>query len=225
MTVVIVDYGRAGNLRSVASLFERAAATGGSGARIVVSGEAEAVRAADRIVLPGQGAFGDCKSGLAARPGLIEALFEAVIDRGRPFLGICVGMQLTATRGLEHGEHEGFGWIPGEVVRLAPAGDGLGGRPYKVPHMGWNELDLCAPDHALLAGIASGAHMYFVHSYHLRCEDDADVLATTDYGGPVTAMVARGNVAGVEFHPEKSQAVIDDDAGLRLIANFFAWKP
>ncbi len=225
MTVVIVDYGLSGNLRSAASLFERAAALADARPAIAVSGEAEAVRAADRIVLPGQGAFADCMAGLAARPGLVEALCEAVIDRGRPFLGICVGMQLMATRGREHGVHDGLGWIAGEVVRLAPAADGSGGRARKVPHMGWNELDVRAPGHPLLAGVASGAHMYFVHSYHLRCDNADDVLATTDYGGPITAMVAHGNVAGVEFHPEKSQAVIDDDAGLRLIANFLSWIP
>ncbi len=225
MKIVIVDYGLSGNLRSAASLFERAASTSRTGARIVVSSEAQAVRAADRIVLPGQGAFPDCKAGLEARPGLIEALTEAVVERGRPFLGICVGMQLMATRGLEHGACDGFGWIAGDVVKLAPAGVRIDGRPYKVPHMGWNELDICAPRHPLLAGIASGTHMYFVHSYHLRCEEAADVLATTDYGGPINAMVARDNIAGVEFHPEKSQPAIDDDAGLRLIVNFLSWRP
>ncbi len=225
MTVVVVDYGLSGNLRSVASLFERAATTSGLGTRIIVSGEARAVQAADRIVLPGQGAFANCKSGLEARPGLVDALTETIIDNGRPFLGICVGMQLMATRGFEHGAHDGLGWIAGEVVKLAPTGGGTNGRPYKVPHMGWNELDVHVPDHPLLAGIASGVHMYFVHSYHIRCKNEADVLATTDYGGLVTAMVARDNFAGVEFHPEKSQAVIDNDAGLRLITNFLTWKP
>ena len=220
MNVVIIDYG-SGNLRSAAKAFEHAARHGGSGARVTVSGEARAVRAADRIVLPGVGAFGDCKAGLARRDGLVEALFEAVIDRGRPFLGICVGMQLMATRGREHGVHEGFDWIAGEVVRIDPGGDGGSEtRPYKVPHMGWNEIDIQAPAHPLLAGIANGAHMYFVHSYHLRYERADEALATTDYGGSVTAMVGRGNLAGVQFHPEKSQS-----AGLRMIANFLKWAP
>ncbi len=210
MTVVIVDYG-SGNLRSAAKAFERAAA----GGRVVVSGDAAAVRAADRVVLPGVGAFADCKAGLAARPGLVEALEDVVIRRRRPFLGICVGMQLMAARGLEHGVHAGLGWIAGEVVRLAPADPAL-----KVPHMGWNELSLARSAHPLLENIGSGEHMYFVHSYHLRCEDDAAMLATTDYGGPVTAAVARDNLAGVQFHPEKSQA-----AGLHLIANFLRWNP
>jgi glutamine amidotransferase len=212
VNVVIVDYG-SGNLRSAAKAFERAAAQ--AGARVCVSGEAGDVRAADRVVLPGVGAFADCLALLAARPGLVDALADAVAARARPFLGICVGMQLTATRGREHGSHEGLGWIRGEAVRLAPADPAL-----KVPHMGWNELDLREPDHPLLADIAAGTHMYFVHGYHLCCEDEGDVLATADYGGPVTAMVARGNVAGVQFHPEKSQA-----AGLRLIANFLEWTP
>ena len=227
MTVVIVDYG-SGNLRSAAKAFERAAAQAGSGERVAVSGEAQTVRAADRLVLPGVGAFGDCKARLAARDGLVEALAEAVIERRRPFLGICVGMQLMATRGREHGVHEGFGWIAGEVVRLAPAatggfdpkGSASKTRPFKVPHMGWNALHIHAPGHPLLAGIPGGAHMYFVHSYHLRCDSGGDALATADYGGPVTAMVGRGNLAGVQFHPEKSQA-----AGLRLIANFLNWNP
>ncbi|MFQ5958520.1 MAG: imidazole glycerol phosphate synthase subunit HisH [Alphaproteobacteria bacterium] len=214
MSVVIVDYG-SGNLRSAAKAFERAADEGGAGARVVVSGDAAKVRAADRVVLPGVGAFADCLAGLAARPGLIDALAHAVIACARPFLGICVGMQLAAARGREHGSHEGLGWIPGEVVPLAPADAAL-----KVPHMGWNELDLRAPDHPLLADIAPDTHMYFVHGYHFACTSDGDVLATADYGGPVTAMVARGNVAGVQFHPEKSQA-----AGLKLIANFLEWMP
>ena len=210
MTVVIVDCG-SGNLRSAAKAFERVAAH----ARVVVSDDAAAVRSADRVVLPGVGAFADCKAGLAARPGLIEALDDAVIRHARPFLGICVGMQLMAARGREHGVHAGLGWIAGEVVRLAPADPAL-----KVPHMGWNELDIARESHPLLENIESGEHMYFVHGYHLRCDDDAAVLATTDYGEPVTAAVARDNLAGVQFHPEKSQA-----AGLKLIANFLRWTP
>ena len=218
MSLVIVDCG-SGNLRSVAKAFEHTAAAAAPKVRVAVSDDPGTVRGADRIVLPGVGAFADCMAGLARRDGLIEALGEAVVARGRPFLGICVGMQLMATRGREHGVHEGFGWIGGEVVRLDPAraGEGLS---YKVPHMGWNEIAVHAPEHPLLEGVRAGTHMYFVHSYHLRCERPGDTLATTDYGGEVTAMVGRGNLAGVQFHPEKSQA-----AGLRLIANFLRWSP
>ena len=212
MNVVVVDYG-SGNLRSAAKALARAAVEGGSGATVLVSGEAQALSEADRIVLPGVGAFGDCMAALGARPGLADALIEAVIGLRRPFLGICVGMQLMAARGLEHGEFAGLGWFPGDVVKLAP-GHGL-----KVPHMGWNELSIAAA-HPLLAGIDDGAHMYFMHGYHLRAADQGAVLANTDYGGPVTAMVAVDNLAGVQFHPEKSQA-----AGLRLLANFLSWTP
>ena len=212
MSVVVVDYG-SGNLRSAAKALARAAAEGGSGASVTVSGEARALSQAERIVLPGVGAFGDCMAALAERPGLADALREAVIGRRRPFLGICVGMQLMASRGLEHGEFAGLGWLPGDVVRLAP-GDGL-----KVPHMGWNELNIAAA-HPLLAGIEDGEHMYFMHGYHLRAAEPGAVLANADYGGPVTAMVAKDNLAGVQFHPEKSQA-----AGLRLLANFLSWTP
>ena len=212
MSVVVVDYG-SGNLRSAAKALARAAAEGGTNAAVAVSGEARALSEAERIVLPGVGAFGDCMAALGARPGLADALIEAVIGRRRPFLGICVGMQLMATRGLEHGEFAGLGWLPGDVVRLAP------GNSLKVPHMGWNALSLAAT-HPLLAGIEDGAHMYFMHGYHLRCADRGAVLANTDYGGPVTAMVAKDNLAGVQFHPEKSQA-----AGLRLLANFLSWTP
>lgn len=214
MSVVIVDYG-SGNLRSAAKAFAHA------GARVQISGEAEVVAAADRLVLPGVGAFADCLAGLRARPGLLEALTEAVRGRARPFLGICVGMQLLAERGREHGSHPGLGWIAGEVVPLAVAGQAwFNDLPLRVPHMGWNTLSLGAPAHPLLAGIAEGTHMYFVHGYVMACRDAADVLATTDYGGPVTAVVGHENVAGVQFHPEKSQA-----AGLALIANFLAWRP
>jgi len=212
VSVVVVDYG-SGNLRSVAKALARAAAEGSSGASVTVSGEARVLSEAERVVLPGVGAFGDCMAALGARPGLADALREAVIGRRRPFLGICVGMQLMATRGLEHGEFAGLGWLPGDVVRLAP-GHGL-----KVPHMGWNELSIAAA-HPLLAGIEDGAHMYFMHGYHLRAADPGAVLANADYGGPVTAMVAVDNLAGVQFHPEKSQA-----AGLRLLANFLSWTP
>ncbi len=214
MSVVIVDYG-SGNLHSAAKAFERAAREAGLNAPIRVSDDPAVLRAAARIVLPGVGAFADCMTQLAARPGVVEALEYAVIARGRPFLGICVGLQLLATRGFEHGCHRGLGWIEGDVVALAPAEPAL-----KVPHMGWNEIEDAAPDHALLEGLGPGTHFYFVHSYHLRCARAEDVLARVDYGGPVVAAVARDNIAGVQFHPEKSQA-----AGLLLIANFLRWTP
>lgn len=211
--VVIVDYG-SGNLRSAEKAFERAAREAGTGHEIRVTADPRAVAAAERIVLPGVGAFADCKAGIDAVPGLRDALEEAVRARRVPFLGICVGMQLLATRGHEHGVHNGFGWIAGEVVALTPADPAL-----KVPHMGWNSLDIKAA-HPLLGGIAPGAHAYFVHSYQLKATTAADVLATVDYGGPVTAIVADDNVAGTQFHPEKSQ-----ETGLRLIANFLRWTP
>ena len=214
MSVVIVDYG-SGNLHSAYKAFEKAAAD--AGVRVDVSSDAEAVRKADRIVLPGVGAFADCRRGLDAVPGLVEALNETVLRRGRPFLGICVGMQLLASRGLEHGVAQGLGWIPGEVVAIEPKSADL-----KVPHMGWNTL---APlqEHALLKGIPTGEtgqHAYFVHSYHLKAADPSMVVATTDYGAQLTAMVGRDNIAGTQFHPEKSQKL-----GLALIANFLRWTP
>ncbi len=212
MSTVIIDYG-SGNLRSAAKAFERAAREHGGG-DIAVSADPDAVRAAERIVLPGVGAFADCRAGLLALEGMWEALEEAVITRGRPFLGICVGMQLMATRGLEHGTHDGFGWIPGDVVALTPAP----GRP--VPHMGWNELILKTPVHPTLAGVETGAHAYFVHSYVFGAADPADVLAESDYGGPVAAVIGRDNLVGTQFHPEKSQ-----ETGLRFIANFLSWTP
>ncbi len=208
MTVAIIDYG-SGNLRSAAKAFERQ-----SDEPVMVTGDPAAVARADRIVLPGVGAFGDCKRGLESLDGMCDALEDAVIGRGRPFLGICVGMQLMADVGLEHGRHAGFGWIGGEVRAIAPADPAL-----KVPHMGWNELSV-GRDHPVLAGLDNGTHVYFVHSYHLVAADPADVLATTDHGGAVTAAVARDTMIGTQFHPEKSQA-----AGLRLIANFLAWRP
>jgi glutamine amidotransferase len=212
MTTVIVDY-QSGNLHSALKSFQRMAAETDAGP-VVVSAEAEDVRGAERIVLPGVGAFADCRAGLAAIPGLFEAMEERVIGGGAPFLGICVGQQMMASRGLEFGATPGFGWIPGDVVRLAPHGPGL-----KVPHMGWNALEIGAA-HPVLAGIASGDHAYFVHSYHLVPKDPAHRIATVDHGGPVTAVVARDNLIGTQFHPEKSQAT-----GLRLIANFLAWRP
>ncbi len=211
MTVVIVDYG-SGNLRSAAKAFERAS----GGAEVVVTGDADALARAERIVLPGVGAFGDCAAGLRALPGMVDALEENVIRKGKPFLGICVGMQLMAERGLEHGSHAGLGWIKGEVTAIAcdPTS------PLKVPHMGWNDLRVTAPGHPLFAGIPSGSHAYFVHGYHFVPANESDVLAEVDYGGPIVAAVGRDNIAGTQFHPEKSQAV-----GLRLIANFLAWRP
>ena len=211
MTTVIVDYG-SGNLRSAEKAFQRMAAETGAGP-VAVSAEPEAVARAERVVLPGVGAFADCRAGLMAVEGLYDAVATRVAQ-GHPFLGICVGMQLMATRGLEHGEAPGFDWIPGEVVRLAPSDPAL-----KVPHMGWNELIVTA-GHPLLAGIGAGAHAYFVHSYQFRVRDPAHRLAHVEHGEMVTAVVARANMAGTQFHPEKSQ-----ETGLRLIANFLAWQP
>jgi glutamine amidotransferase len=173
------------------------------------------VARAERVVLPGVGAFGDCRRGLDALPGMVEALAAATLDAGRPFLGICVGMQLMATLGREHGVHPGLDWIPGEVVALEPADPSL-----KVPHMGWNELDHVQAAHPVLRGLERGAHAYFVHSYHFAAAHPEHVLATTDYGGPITAMIGRDNLIGTQFHPEKSQA-----AGLCLLANFLNWRP
>ena len=216
MTVAVVDYG-SGNLHSAAKALERAAREGGGNEPIVVTSDPDAVSRADRIVLPGVGAFADCKRGLDAVPGLVDAMTEAVRKRGRPFLGICVGMQLLAERGLEHGTTEGLGWIEGEVDRIAPAD-----RALKIPHMGWNTL-IGRNEHPLFDGISlgpRGLHAYFVHSYQLAPADKADLVADADYGGPVTAAVARGNVAGTQFHPEKSQRL-----GLALLANFLRWQP
>ena len=214
MTVAIVDYG-SGNLRSAAKAFERAAAEAGVSAAITVTDDAEAVRRADRIVLPGVGAFADCMAGIRAVPGLIEAMEDAVLKHGTPFMGICVGMQLMAERGLEYGVQQGLGWIKGEVVPLNPTDTSL-----KIPHMGWNDLRIERPDHPVLAGIPQGEHAYFVHSYRFACTDPATELAAVDYGGPVAAVIGRDNLVGTQFHPEKSQAT-----GLRLIANFLAWRP
>ena len=215
-TVAIIDYG-SGNLRSAAKAFERMAAETGLARTITVTADAAAVAAADRVVLPGVGAFADCRRGVTEPPGMLAALEAAVIEKARPFLGICVGMQLMATRGLEHGETPGFDWIAGDVVAIEPASAEL-----KIPHMGWNELNIAAPGHPVLAGLAEdGApHAYFVHSYYLAAADSRTVLATTDYGGPITAIVGRDNMIGTQFHPEKSQAM-----GLRLIANFLEWSP
>jgi len=222
MKVVVIDYG-SGNLRSAAKALERAAAELGSGLgagpTVVVTGDASALKDADHIVLPGVGAFGDCMAGLRALPGMSDALEDAVIRRGRPFLGICVGMQLMARRGIEHGAFDGLGWLDGEVSPLTPSDHSL-----KIPHMGWNELVVAAADgggHSVLDGIEGGQHAYFVHSYAFRpARDDRDILATVDYGGPVAAVVGRDNMIGTQFHPEKSQ-----ETGLRLLGNFLRWRP
>ncbi|MBK8174300.1 MAG: imidazole glycerol phosphate synthase subunit HisH [Rhodospirillales bacterium] len=214
MNVVIVDYG-SGNLRSAAKAFERTVADDGLDVAVRVTSEPADVANADHIVLPGVGAFADCRRGLDALPGMVDALEYTVIGRGRPFLGICVGMQLMARVGLEHGVHAGLGWLDGEVALLPAAANGL-----KIPHMGWNDLVLHDSDHPLLYGLDHGAHAYFVHSYALRTEQASSVLAHVDYGGPVTAIVGSGNLVGTQFHPEKSQAT-----GLRLISNFLRWRP
>jgi glutamine amidotransferase len=208
---VLVDYD-SGNLHSAEKAFQRIAAEVGAGA-VLVSGDPADVARADRVVLPGDGAFPACRRALGQRDGLAGAI-AAAVAAGRPFLGICVGMQMLATTGHEYETVAGFGWIAGDVERIRPADPAL-----KVPHMGWNDLVIDRP-HPLLDGIASGDHAYFVHSYQMRPADPADLLAHADYGGPVTAIVARGNVAGTQFHPEKSQAT-----GLRLIANFLRWRP
>ena len=213
MRVAIIDYG-SGNLRSAAKAFERAAAEEGISARIEVTNEPEAVARADRVVLPGVGAFADCRRGLAAVTGLEAALRETAIVRVRPFLGICLGMQLMADRGREFETVSGLGWIAGEVVPIEPSDATL-----KIPHMGWNQIEPRTP-HPLLQGLGAGAHAYFVHSYHFRLANPADLVAVTDYGGPLTAIIGYGNLAGTQFHPEKSQ-----EAGLRLIGNFLRWRP
>lgn len=214
--VAIIDYG-SGNLHSAAKAFERAAQESGADASIAVTASPDEVRAADRVVLPGVGAFADCKAGLDALPGMADALEESVRRKGRPFLGICVGAQLTAERGLEFRVTHGLGWIAGDVTAIEPGDPAL-----KIPHMGWNTLSL-VNRHPLLAGIPvgpDGLHAYFVHSFHLVTPDRAALVAETDYGGPVTAMVGKDNIAGTQFHPEKSQTL-----GLKLIANFLAWRP
>ncbi len=213
MQVTIIDFG-SGNLRSAAKAFELAARELGAACRVVVSAAAADVAAATHIVLPGDGAFADCKRGLDALPGMTEALTRSVREDGMPFLGICVGMQLLATRGTEHGITPGLDWIPGDCLRLAPSDPTL-----KIPHMGWNDL-IVRQAHPLLTGIASSAHAYFVHSYQLVTRDPADVIATAEYGADITAIVARANIAGTQFHPEKSQS-----AGLRLLGNFLKWRP
>ncbi|WP_137928922.1 imidazole glycerol phosphate synthase subunit HisH [Mesorhizobium comanense] len=216
MRVAIIDYG-SGNLRSATKAFERAAREAGIAAEIDLTADADRVRSADRIVLPGVGAYADCAAGLRAVDGMWEAVEEVAVRKGRPFLGICVGMQLMSERGLEKTITHGFGWISGDVKEITPTDPAL-----KIPQIGWNTIEL-RREHPLFAGIPTGTkglHAYFVHSYHLDAKKPAEVLAVADYGGPVTAAIARDNLAGTQFHPEKSQAL-----GLALITNFLRWKP
>jgi imidazole glycerol-phosphate synthase subunit HisH len=216
VSVAIVDYG-SGNLHSAAKAFERAARDSGHEQPIVVTSDPDAVSRADRIVLPGVGAFADCRHGLDEITGLVDALEQSVRNKGRPFLGICVGMQLLAERGREYQVTPGLGWIAGEVHRIAPSNPDL-----KIPHMGWNTLNVIKP-HPLLEGIPTGTnglHAYFVHSYELKPSQRGDLVAQADYGGPLTAIAGRDNMVGTQFHPEKSQRL-----GLALIANFLKWQP
>jgi glutamine amidotransferase len=216
MRVAIIDYG-SGNLRSATKAFERAARESAVAAEIILTDDAETVRNADRIVLPGVGAYADCLAGLLAVPGMMEAVEEVAVQRARPFLGICVGMQLMSERGLEKTVSKGFGWIAGDVKEIEPNDPAL-----KIPQIGWNTISL-KREHPLFDGIPTGSdglHAYFVHSYHIDATQPEQVLATTDYGGSVTAAVIDGNRAGTQFHPEKSQAL-----GLALIANFLRWRP
>ena len=210
MRVALIDYG-SGNLASAAKALARAAHD--TGHEVIVTAQPDDVRTAERIVLPGVGAFADCMRGLTAVPGMVEALNQKVMRDGAPFLGICVGMQLMATVGREFGDHAGLGWIDGEVVKLTPSDPSL-----KIPHMGWNDLKIQKPHH-VFDGLADGANAYFVHSFQMKPRGDT-LLATTEYGGPVTAAVGRDNLVGTQFHPEKSQAT-----GLQLLANFLTWKP
>jgi glutamine amidotransferase len=206
----LIDYG-SGNLASAAKALAHAA----KGSQdVVTTADPDVVKDAERIVLPGVGAFADCMKGLSSVPGMTEALREKVLKQGAPFLGICVGMQLLATVGVEFGRHAGLGWIAGEVVKITPDDASL-----KIPHMGWNELHF-EQEHALLEGIAPGAHAYFVHSYQFKTVLPEDLIATTDYGGPLTAIIGNENIAGTQFHPEKSQ-----ETGLKLLENFLKWRP
>lgn len=212
MTTALVDYD-SGNLHSAQKAFERMADETGAGA-VVVTSDPDVVARADRIVLPGDGAFPHCRAELFARSGLAEAIEEAVIKQARPFLGICVGMQMMATTGHEYEKTPGFGWIGGDIRKIEPSDPAL-----KVPHMGWNDLVIDHP-HPVLNGLATGDHAYFVHSYAMDVTNPAERLAHVDYGGAVTAIIGRDTMIGTQFHPEKSQ-----DAGLRLIGNFLSWAP
>jgi glutamine amidotransferase len=212
MRAALIDYG-SGNIASAAKALSRAAAQS-SGHEIVVTADPDMVRKSERIILPGVGAFADCMRGLSAVPGMVEALNESVIRNGKPILGICVGMQLMATAGREFGVHSGLNWIEGDVVPLSPADPAL-----KIPHMGWNEIEL-VQNHPIFAGLDESANAYFVHSFEMKPTTPAHLLATTDYGGAVTAAIGRDNIVGTQFHPEKSQAV-----GLKILANFLNWTP
>jgi glutamine amidotransferase len=216
LSVTIIDYG-SGNLHSAAKAFERAARSMEGAEKIIVTRDPEVVFRSDRVVLPGVGAFADCRRGLDGLDGMVEALTQTVRDKARPFFGICVGMQLMATRGKEYITTEGLNWIAGDVEKILPREENL-----KIPHMGWNTLDMVR-EHPVLERLPlgpKGRHAYFVHSYHLNAANEADVLARADYGGPVTAMVGKDTAIGTQFHPEKSQRF-----GLALIANFLKWKP
>ena len=215
-SVALIDYG-SGNLASAAKALARAAE--GTGLEIVTTADPDVVKAAERVVLPGVGAFADCMRGLSAVPGMVTVLREKVLKEGAPFLGICVGMQLLATVGREFGEHIGLGWIAGEVVKIEPPTSSNSNASLKIPHMGWNELKI-VQRHKLLEGIESGAHAYFVHSYHFKPALSDDLLATTEYGQTLTAVIGNENIVGTQFHPEKSQ-----ETGLKLLANFLKWKP
>ena len=214
MTVVIIDYGSS-NLRSAAKAFERGITEAGFSLNVLVSSNPDHLKNASHIVLPGVGAFADCRAGLLVLDGMIDALTEAIINKAKPFMGICVGMQLMGSVGLEHGDHRGLSWLSGTVRPLDPIDKSL-----KIPHMGWNELCLKNTSHPVFDNLDDGSHFYFVHSYHLECDSPNDVLATVDYGGPVTAIVGRDNMIGTQFHPEKSQQM-----GLKLISNFLKWNP
>ncbi len=214
MDVCVVDYG-SGNLRSAAKALERAMAEAGKGGNVRVTADAQHIQNANRIVLPGVGAFADCQAGIQAIPGLWQELDDAVKRQGKPLLGICVGMQLMADWGREFGDTPGFGWVPGEVKAISPSDKTL-----KIPHMGWNNLIFSEKPHPILEGIQPGAHAYFVHSYAFQCREKSDELAHVDYGGHIAAAIGHGNVVGTQFHPEKSQAV-----GLRLLTNFLKWAP
>ena len=212
-TVALVDYG-SGNLRSAAKALARAADMAGTEHSVVMTADPDRVASAERIVLPGVGAFADCMRGLSGIAGMLSALEHTVLQRGVPFLGICVGMQLLADWGREHESSRGLGWIPGEVIRVAPLEPAL-----KVPHMGWNALSLQQPN-KLFEGMSDGADVYFVHSYYLRPSELSHILATTDYGGSIPAVIGRDNIAGTQFHPEKSQA-----EGLAFLQRFLNWRP